>query len=997
MKNTICTLLAVVLIAAPATLFSQVAGSLDPAFNPNVDGDYVLATAVQPDGKILVGGRFFYVGDQPRNNIARLNPDGSVESTATFNPGAGATGTIRNDEVRCVAVQADGKILVGGDFTTVDGQPRNNIARLNPDGTVESTTSFNPGTGTDGDVYSMAVQTDGKILLGGSFRTVNGQPRNGIARLNVDGTVESTATFNPGIGTSGVYSVAVQVDGKVLLGGDFTVVDNHTRNYIARLNPDGTVEDTTTFNSGTDASDGGGGTVYCVAVQADGKILLGGRFASVNGQTRNRIARLNPDGSVESTGTFDPGLGISGDISPSVSSVAVQADGKILLGGTFTRVNGQTRNRIARLNANGTVESTSTFNSGSGVEAPVYGSANVAMQADGKILLGGDFASVNGQPRNRIARLNNGTATQSLTVLGSERVRWLRSGSAPEIEQVTFDLSTDGGVNWSLLGAGTRITGGWVCTGLSIPVTGTIRARGRTGGGLVEQTAAFGPPLLTLSAPAAGQKVSGSAVVFSGLVPDSARVARVELALNGGAQQLVALDSQAGAWALSTLPENGVNTVVVSALNTNGDVVAQITRAFTFLHLRPQFSGSYNGLLEATVDSSAPIDHEGLLAITVVSTGRFTGKVMLSGQTFPISGLLLNDGSTRFGKTLSATVELIKKTKPVSVSLGHLALTLDSTPGAERIAGTLTQGAATVATLTQADRALYTAKKNPIAPLMNVPVTLSDPLGNKGKYTALFRAGDSPNNGVATDGFPQGHGWAKVTIATTGRVTIVGKLADGSPLRYGNALSKTNELPVFVPLYARKGFVAGRVAFDPSQPQTDASDAGMKWFKPANAKDRLYPDGWPGGITTDFAASKLVLPTKASVANPAPLYLLGTHSILGLVGAPTPADITLTLADGGTPGFSNEATADAKSKVIIGAASAGATAAPKLKTTLAAGTGALTGSFTHPGNNKAAAFSGVVFQKTHTAGGFFLYFPPKPPDLPAPSGHSRSVSIARNP
>ncbi len=984
MKNTICTLLAVVLIAAPATLFSQVAGSLDPAFNPNVDGDYVLATAVQPDGKILVGGRFFYVGDQPRNNIARLNSDGSVESLGTFNPGAGTNGPVNS-----VVVQADGKILIGGNFNSVDGQPRNGIARLNADGSLESTTTFNAGAGTGSLIRSVAVQADGKILLGGYFTSMDGQPRNRIARLNANGSVESTTTFNPGIGVDGhVYSVAVQADGKILLGGQFTNVDNHTRNCIARLNADGTVEDTSTFNSGTGVNSGS--VVFSVAVQPDGKILLCGAFSSVDGQPRHFIARLNSDGTLQGTSGFNPDTGAS-DV---ISCVALQADGKILCGGQFTSMNDQERNYIARLNANGAVESTVTFNPGTGAD---YIVRSVGLQANGKILLGGSFISVNGTTRNHIARLTNRATTQTLAVPNSARVLWRRSGSAPEIEQVTLDLSTDGGANWNLLGAGTRIAGGWELTGLSLPVTGSIRARGRTGGGLVEQIAAFGPPLLTLSVPKAGGKASGSVVVFSGLVPDSARVARVEVALNGGAQQLVTVDSGTGIWTFSTLPENGVNTVVVTAFNANGDVVAQITRTFTFVHLRPQFSGSYNGLLEATVASPTPMDHEGLVAITVLSTGRFTGKVTLSGTTFPIAGILLNDGSARFGKTLTATVELIKRAKPVNISLGHLSLTLDTAPGAERIAGTLTQGAATVATLAHADRALYTAKKNPVAPLMNVPATLSDPLGNKGKYTALFRAGVAPNNGVAADGFPQGHGWAKMTIAATGRVTIVGKLADGSPVSYGNALSKTNELPVFVPLYARKGFVAGRVAFDPSQPQTDASDAGMKWFKPANAKDRLYPDGWPGGITTDFAASKLVLPTKASVANPAPLYLLGTHSILGLVGAPTPADITLTLADGGTPGFSNEATADAKSKVIIGAASAGATAAPKLKTTLAAGTGALTGSFTHPGNNKAAAFSGVVFQKTHTAGGFFLYFPPKPPDLPAPSGHSRSVSIARNP
>ncbi len=145
------------------SLHAQVAGSLDSAFNPNVSGSYVLATAVQPDGKIVIGGSFSSVGGQPRSNFARLNPDGTVESTTTFNLGTGASGLLVAD----VAVQADGKIILGGQFSSVNGQPRNGIARLNADGTLESTATFNPGSGAVGGVFSsIKVQADGKILVG---------------------------------------------------------------------------------------------------------------------------------------------------------------------------------------------------------------------------------------------------------------------------------------------------------------------------------------------------------------------------------------------------------------------------------------------------------------------------------------------------------------------------------------------------------------------------------------------------------------------------------------------------------------------------------------------------------------------------------------------------------------------------------------------------------------------------------------------------------------
>src|SRR5437899_1708420 len=181
-----------------------------------------------------------------------------------------AVGTIVNpwkraevDSVNSLAVQADGKILVGGRFTTLGGQSRNYIGRLNADGTLD--TSFNPGAGVVPypDVYSLAAQADGKILVGGVYATLGGQSRNNIGRLNADGTLDTS--FNPGANNS-VYSLAAQADGKILLGGLFTTLGGQSRNNIGRLNADGTLD--TSFNPGTDHY------VNSLAVQADGKILV---------------------------------------------------------------------------------------------------------------------------------------------------------------------------------------------------------------------------------------------------------------------------------------------------------------------------------------------------------------------------------------------------------------------------------------------------------------------------------------------------------------------------------------------------------------------------------------------------------------------------------------------------------------------------------------------------------------------------------------------------
>ena len=225
-------------------------------------------------------------------------------------------------------LQADGKILIGGDFTTIGGVTRNRIARLNADGTLD--TGFNPNANNN--VVSLALQADGKILIGGGFTTINGTTRNYIARLNSDGSLDTG--FNPDTNNY-VWSIAVQADGKILVGGNFTSIAGQARNFIARLNADGTFD--TGFNPIVNLNS----TVESFALQPDGKILIGGDFTAEGAQTRNHIARLNADG------TFD--VGFNPNVNNEVYSITLQADGKILIGGIFTTVSGQTRNYIARL------------------------------------------------------------------------------------------------------------------------------------------------------------------------------------------------------------------------------------------------------------------------------------------------------------------------------------------------------------------------------------------------------------------------------------------------------------------------------------------------------------------------------------------------------------------------------------------------------------------------------------------------------------------------
>ncbi|MCX6902364.1 MAG: FG-GAP-like repeat-containing protein [Verrucomicrobia bacterium] len=428
--------------------------ALDNGFNPGAN-NAVYSLAAQADGKVLVGGMFSTLGGQPCNRIGRLNGDGTVDSG--FNPGA-------NVHVSSFLVQDDGSIVVGGAFTTLGGQPRANIARLNGDGSLDS--GFNPGASST--VFALAAQTNGQIVVGGFFTTLGGQPRTNLARLNGDGTVDSG--FKPAANGT-VYSLALQADGKLLLGGVFTAVAGQPRTNIARLNGDGTLD--SAFNPGA------GNRVCSLVVQADGKILVGGYFTNLAGQPCNYLGRLRDDGTLD--GAFNPGVG--GGSSPYVSSLAMQADGKILVGGAFTNVAGKPHNYLARLNTDGTLDDTFKPDADNTVFA-------VSVQPDGMVLVGGAFTNLAGQPRGNLARLiNTEPAAQSLLYDGW-RVTWLRGGTGPEVWRTTFDQSPDG-LNWASLGAGTRVPGGWQLGGVLLPPGGTIRARGYVTGGRYNASAWF--------------------------------------------------------------------------------------------------------------------------------------------------------------------------------------------------------------------------------------------------------------------------------------------------------------------------------------------------------------------------------------------------------------------------------------------------------------------------------------------------------------------------
>jgi len=449
-------------------------GELDAAFADGTGTNMpIFSLVLQPDGKVLVGGWFSSYGGVTRDRIARLNGDGSLDTG--FDPGTGA-----NLLVFSVALQADGKVLIGGTFNEYDGVARNRIARLNSDGSLDGT--FDPGSGPNEQVSSIVVQPDGKVLIGGQFTNYDGVARKFIARLNADGSLDET--FDPGDGpNTWVFSVALQPDGKVLIGGVFANYNGVTRNRIARLHSDGSLD------GGFDPGAGPNSSISSIVVQPDGKVLIGGTtLSSYGGVARNGIARINGDGSLDAG--FDTGSGADWD-GRGVHAIALQTDGKVLISGTFLDYAGLGHDRFVRLNSNGSLDT--SFDPGSGTD---WEAESLVLQSDGKVLLGGHLSAYNGTPRSHLARVHNGPATQSLSAVDSSLVFWARGGAAPEVDRVVFELSTDEGASWTALGAGVRAAGGWQLAGLALPAEGLLRARGFTGtggrgGGLVEATIAF--------------------------------------------------------------------------------------------------------------------------------------------------------------------------------------------------------------------------------------------------------------------------------------------------------------------------------------------------------------------------------------------------------------------------------------------------------------------------------------------------------------------------
>lgn len=430
-------------VNAPGIIgFSLSTKGHDTSFNVGTGPNAAIeAMGAQSDGKIIIGGNFTTYNGTSVHRIIRLNSDGSLDTTWPN------TNSISSNFVQKITVFTDNKVLVGGWFQSYGGTAARNIVLLNSNGTID--TSFptanglltTPGSagyvqamtrlpnnniiiggnildsynnfavgnffvlnstanlvyppsglgGTTGNFTGIYVDSNNKFYVHGGLNTWNGAKilndyyqRYPVIRINADGTRDTSfASFD--LNSASQVGV-VQPDGKLVLFGGFT----SPQQGAIRLNTDGTRD--TSFTASLNSS------AYASALQPDGKIIVAGNFTSVNGTTTNRIVRLN------SNGTTDASFNVGDGFNSIIWGSKLQTDGKIIVVGAFTNYNGNTINRVARINSDGSLDSTFRTNIGTGANSEVN---QIILRTNGKIVLVGNFTQFNGFARNRIVQLNS--------------------------------------------------------------------------------------------------------------------------------------------------------------------------------------------------------------------------------------------------------------------------------------------------------------------------------------------------------------------------------------------------------------------------------------------------------------------------------------------------------------------------------------------------------------------------------------------------------------
>lgn len=467
-------------------------------------------------------------------------------------------------------------------------------------------------------------------------------------------------------------------------------------------------------------------------------------------------------------------------------------------------------------------------------------------------------------------------------------------------------------------------------------------------------------PSVTVSTPRANAKIlesNGPAVTVTGTARDNKGfVAKVEVSLNGGAfvEAPFTLTGVIANYSLLITAQRGINTLVVRSVDFRNNQSTPVTLSFIYDDPFPGVTGRFTGLVSAKSPTLPSHSTEGLITVNTTATGSLSGTITIDGFVLKFTGSIANNGTILFGKTRTSTVDLIRRNKP-NLTLA-LAIDLAKTGNTHKVTGTLTEVGSGNASDISADRALYTNRRNPVAPLRNPSADLfAKP------YTALFDARAPGSAGVPStaSAFPQGDGFATIVVSNAGVAKIAGTLADGTAFTFSAPLSLANRFPYYVPLYRNAGSISGELKFD-NLTTTDVDGDTLYWFRPAQPTSKVYAAGWPTGISTDLIGSKYTKATRTDIASVVPG--------LGAVNL-TAGNASLTFSAGQlAANVVKLVSIDAKNK----ATNAPVAGDRSYNLTIVGGTGLFSGSFTHNPQGTKPAFRGAILQKTQRTSGFFL-------------------------
>ena len=658
------------------------AGDIDSSFNSyttiinglNLPSAYVKASVLQPDGKLLICGSFTVVGGFARKNIARLNADGTVDTT--FNPPEIDLSFILPTNIRTsstasgIGLQSDGKILLGGDFNYVNGQFLPRLIRLNPDGSPD--TAFNNIFHQDlsqfeGFFYDIKILPNGKILLAGDFGFLKQNTVRifgGLVRINSDGSYDNT--FVETLNSSGwmkLRKIQPLPDGRIMVGGSGSISFNNVG--LARLNSDGTID----FSfSGVHVN----GTVYDFEILGNGQTLIVGVFSTVNGFTQGKISRINMDGTLDTNFNAN---NVGAD--QSITTIKMAANGKMLIGGGFTTFNTVSKNRMARLNADASVDNSFNYtqtNNGNINTINIFPNGNIfvggetgtwdnvailndsgvlqtgnylvgtrgiinsiVQQSDGKILVGGRFETANGVKRSNVARFNlDGTLD---TAFNSNNL-------ATTLTVSRFSLQPDGKILLATSPSNVLVrlnTDGTVDSGFTAFAFGNLQDSLVQSDGKIIAVGDFnsGRKIFRFNANGTDDN-SFNNISIDGLIeriirqPDGKLlIAGAFTSVAGNNRGRIARLNADGTFDSSFNPFGGANnTIYDMALQTDGKIV--VVGDFTGLNggISPQYVGRFNsdGSLDNTFNQAA---NSPVYAVSL----QTDGKIIIGGTMMTVGGV----------------------------------------------------------------------------------------------------------------------------------------------------------------------------------------------------------------------------------------------------------------------------------------------------------------------------------------------------------------------